>query len=205
VSGASASATRALLVAHELTLERGGRTLFSALSLAVERGQLLQLEGANGAGKTSLLRVLAGLSRLGFEGRVERPAPLLFLGHQPAVKGLLTARENLCWHPAGAEAGDAASIDEALEAVGLYGCEDLPAHYLSAGQQRRVNLARLYLAQEPLWLLDEPFTAIDRAGVAALEALFERHVGAGGGIVLTSHQPVAVACETRALLLGVAP
>ncbi|MGL4564453.1 MAG: heme ABC exporter ATP-binding protein CcmA, partial [Halioglobus sp.] len=112
----------------------------------------------------------------------------LYLGHQPAVKALLTPRENLAWHVAGESAYDTRQIDDALAGVGLYGYEDVPSHALSAGQHRRVNLARLYLSAAPLWLLDEPFTAIDRGGVADLEALRVAHVERGGAVVMTSHQ-----------------
>ena len=182
-----------LLSASGLSLERGGRELFSGISLQLLRGQLVQIEGANGAGKTSLLRILAGLSRYGFAGRVEHRAPQLFLGHQSAVKGLLTPRENLAWHVAGEAGFSAAEIDAALAAVNLYGYEDVPSHALSAGQHRRVNLARLYLSRAPLWLLDEPFTAIDRAGVGALEARLLQHLEQGGAVLLTSHQPVTLA------------
>ncbi len=182
-----------MLRARELGLERGGRQLFSGIELELERGQLVQVEGANGAGKTSLLRILAGLSRYGFSGSVERFTPQLFLGHQSAVKGLLTPRENLAWHVAGEAGFSAEAIDAALAAVNLYGYEDVPSHALSAGQHRRVNLARLFLTRAPLWLLDEPFTAIDRTGVAVLEARLLAHLQHGGGVLLTSHQPVAVA------------
>jgi len=182
----------ALLEAEGLGLERGGRQLFNAVDLRVGPGELVQIEGANGAGKTSLLRILGGLSRYGFTGRVSRHVPQLFLGHHSAVKGLLTPRENLAWHIAGEAQFDTEEIDRALAAVGLYGYEDVPSHTLSAGQHRRVNLARLYLSRAPLWLLDEPFTAIDRGGVAALEAHLALHLAAGGGVLLTSHQQVAV-------------
>ena len=181
-----------LLSVANLGLERGGRILFHDLSFSVQRGQLVQVGGANGAGKTSLLRILAGLSRYGFTGGVEQPAPLLYLGHQPGVKALLTVRENLSWHVSGAGSHSRAEIDAALDRVGLYGYEDVPASALSAGQHRRVNLARLYLSAAPLWLLDEPFTAIDRDGVADLDRALVAHAGAGGAVVLTSHQPLAV-------------
>ncbi len=161
----------------------------------------MQVEGANGAGKTSLLRILAGLSRYGFEGRVTRHAPMLFLGHQPAVKAMLTPRENLAWHVAGEGQYSNRRIETALEQVGLYGYEDVPSHALSAGQHRRVNLARLYLSDSPLWLLDEPFTAIDVAGVAALEALKVAHVQRGGAVVLTSHQALGTDHPVRRLCL----
>ena len=155
-----------LLEAHAICLERGGRELFQNLSFEILPGQLLQIEGPNGAGKTSLIRILSGLSRYGYEGRVSRPVPLLYLGHHAAVKALLTPRENLAWHVAGEGVYSNEQIEAALTRVGLYGYEDVPSHALSAGQHRRVNLARLYLSQCRLWLLDEPFTAIDKAGVA---------------------------------------
>lgn len=192
-----------LLAVHDLGLERGGRELFRELSFAIEHGQLVQIDGANGAGKTSLLRILAGLSRYGFSGRVERHAPLLYLGHQPAVKALLTPRENLAWHVAGEARYDNEQIEGALASVGLYGYEDVPSSNLSAGQHRRVNLARLYLSRCPLWLLDEPFTAIDKTGVAELEKLMLRHVERGGAVVLTSHQLLRVAYNVQMLKLDI--
>lgn len=177
-----------LLAAQGLGLSRGGRELFRNLSFELRAGQLVQVEGVNGAGKTSLLRILAGLSRYGFDGSVERHGPLLYLGHQPAVKGLLSPRENLAWHAAGEGHYTADAIGAALEKVGLLGYEDMPCHQLSAGQQRRVSLARLYLSECALWLLDEPFTAIDVDGVAALEQLLVSHARTGGCAVFTSHQ-----------------
>lgn len=179
------------MAAESLSLERGGRQLFSDLSFEVHPGQLIQIEGANGAGKTSLMRILAGLSRYGFEGRVERHSPMLFLGHLAAVKAMLTPRENLAWHVSGEGEFSDVAIEDALAKVGLYGYEDVPSHALSAGQHRRVNLARLYLSTSPLWLLDEPFTAIDAKGVGELEALKVEHVKRGGAVVLTSHQTLA--------------
>ncbi|TXS90932.1 cytochrome c biogenesis heme-transporting ATPase CcmA [Parahaliea aestuarii] len=191
-----------LLHAQGLGLERGGRELFRDLSFAVEPGHLMQVEGANGAGKTSLLRILAGLSRYGFSGSVERCAPLLYLGHHSAVKAMLSPRENLAWHISGAGSYSREQIDEALARVGLYGYEDVPSHALSAGQHRRVNLARLYLSAAPLWLLDEPFTAIDRDGVAELEALLVGHAQQGGAVVLTSHQSLSVSYQVAMLSLS---
>ena len=190
-----------LLVAHAISLERGGRELFQNLSFDVLPGHLLQIEGPNGAGKTSLMRILAGLSRYGFDGRVSRHCALLYLGHHAAVKALLTPRENLAWHVAGEGQYSDEQIEIALAKVGLYGYEDVPSHALSAGQHRRVNLARLYLSQCPLWLLDEPFTAIDKTGVLELEALLVRHVEAGGAVVMTSHQALQVKYEVRYLSL----
>jgi len=178
----------ALLEVHDLTLSRGGRQLFSNLSFSINAGELVQLEGRNGAGKTSLIRILAGLSRYGFDGSVIRNGAILYLGHHSAVKGMLTPRENLSWGVAGRGEYAIDEIDGALDKVGLYGYEDVPSNMLSAGQHRRVNLARLYLSDCPLWLLDEPFTAIDKAGVSDLEALFSAHANSGGAVLLTSHQ-----------------
>ena len=177
-----------MLAADSLSLERGGRQLFEQLSFEIFPGQLVQIEGANGAGKTSLMRILAGLSRYGFEGRVQRAVPMLYLGHHSAVKALLSPRENLRWHASGEADFSDAEIEAALAHVGLYGYEDVASHSLSAGQHRRVNLARLYLSNSPLWLLDEPFTAIDRQGVAELESVFLHHVEKGGAVLVTSHQ-----------------
>lgn len=201
LGGQTRAAVGPLLEAADLGLERGGRELFRKLSFAVEPGQLVQIEGVNGAGKTSLLRILAGLSRYGFSGRVTCNAPLLYLGHHSAVKGMLSPRENLAWHISGEGSYSAAEIDDALARVGLYGYEDVPSHALSAGQHRRVNLARLYLSSAPLWLLDEPFTAIDRGGVAELEALLVRHASAGNAVILTSHQSLSVSYPVAMLSL----
>lgn len=191
-----------LLEARSLSLLRGGRELFKDLSFTVQPGQLWQVDGPNGAGKTSLMRILCGLSRYGYEGEVDRPVPFLYLGHHAAVKALLTPRENLALHTSGAQRYSDAQIEAALAGVGLYGYEDVPSHTLSAGQHRRVNLARLSLSLSPLWLLDEPFTAIDKKGVSELEALLQAHVERGGAIVMSSHQALSVSCDVHVLRLG---
>jgi heme exporter protein A len=198
-------ASAPMLAAKSLSLVRGGRILFENLFLDVYPGQLWQIDGANGAGKTSLMRILCGLSVYGFEGEVQRHVPQLYLGHNAAVKSLLTPRENLLWHASGEGRFSVDLVDTALARVGLYGYEDVPSHMLSAGQHRRVNLARLYLSENPLWLLDEPFTAIDRAGVKELESLLASHVEGGGAVVMTSHQTLQVQCQVSFLSLSGGP
>jgi heme exporter protein A len=192
--------TTPLLEVSALRLERGGRQLMDNFSLSVATGELVFIEGANGSGKTSLLRVLAGLSRYGHEGDIRCEVPLLYLGHRLAIKQFLTPRENLDWYCRSKDLVGAA-IDEALDAVGLYGYEDVQCRNLSAGQQRRVNLARLQLSRDQLWLLDEPFTSIDRAGVTALGETLTAQLARGGGIVMTSHQDLALQHPIRRISL----
>lgn len=184
--------------------ERDDAPLFAPLSFAVDAGALVQLEGANGVGKTSLLRCVAGLSsrwhgELLWRGqtlalqRADFAASSLFLGHNAGLKGALSPRENLLWW-AGLRGLDVAvEVDAALARAGLAGYEDSPCYQLSAGQQRRAALARLFVARAQLWILDEPFTAIDRHGVAELEAWLAAHADAGGAVLLTTHQPLAIA------------
>lgn len=193
-----------MLEANNLTCVRDERTLFNDLSFTVSAGDIVQIEGANGAGKTSLLRILAGLSRAE-QGEVlwqQKPirhqretwhAALLYLGHQPGVKAVLTARENLHFYHA---SQSEASLMAALEEVDLTGFEDVAVSQLSAGQQRRVALARLWLSRSPLWILDEPLTAIDKSGVEKLMALFNLHADNGGAVILTTHQDLPSAHRT---------
>lgn len=194
-----------LLTVRQLRCERDERVLFADLSFAVARGTALQLRGPNGAGKTTLLRILAGFHP-DYEGEVSRgPGPLAYLGHRPALSGLLTAEENLAHYLSLTAPGTAASaIMEALDRVGLAGHEDVPCQALSAGQQRRVSLARLPLLgmAAPLWLLDEPFTALDDRGIALVTALLEEHQAAGGGAIFTTHQPLTPRPGLETLWLG---
>lgn len=185
-----------------LVCERDERTLFEGLDVCVSSGEMLKVTGANGAGKTSLLRMLAGLmtptaGQVRFNGQpLPRALPelahhLLWLGHAPTLKLSLTPMENLSWLCALGAPANRMAIEAALASVGLAGYEDQPCQRLSAGQRRRVALARLYVAPAPLWLLDEPFTALDAASVAALEAHLQRHCEEGGTVVLTSHHQLS--------------
>ncbi len=186
-----------MLEAHNLSCIRDDHALFAHLSLTLSAGELLQVEGANGAGKTSLLRILAGLSQpergqVCWQGqpigrcRDRYQSSLLYLGHKPGIKAGLTPLENLAFLHQVPEA----ALWQALACVGLAGYEDLPAGQLSAGQQRRVALARLWLSRASLWILDEPFTALDQAGSTALLARLCAHAEGGGLLLLTSHQPL---------------
>ncbi len=193
-----------MLSASDLACVRGDRRLFSGLGFTLETGGRLHVGGENGAGKTSLLRMLCGLSpaaageirwqnenieTLGDEYR----RAVLYLGHHNAIKEELTALENL--QAAAALAGIRLAEEPALdllERVGLAGREDLPVRYLSQGQKRRVALARLLWNPAPLWILDEPFVALDVAAVAWLAAVIGAHLRAGGMAVLTSHQEVEI-------------
>jgi len=188
-----------LLQGIGLCCERDHRVLFESLNVDVSAGEVLQIEGANGSGKTTLLRVLTGLSEA-TEGDVfwcGEPIrrvrdvyhrEMQYLGHAAGIKQALTAQENLRWHAAlkGLVRDD--EIDDVLAKVGLRGYEDVPCYTLSAGQQRRVNLARLYLLSAKLWILDEPFTAIDKSGVQAIETLLSHQAQKGGAVILTTHQ-----------------
>ena len=172
--------------------------LFENLALRLDRGDMLQISGPNGSGKTSLLRLLAGLMQP-TSGEVllngqplnsQRPElahNLLWIGHAAGIKDLLTPEENLSWLCALHQPASHEAIWAALAAVGLRGFEDVPCHTLSAGQQRRVALARLYLDSPVLWILDEPFTALDKQGVAQLEEHLANHCEQGGMVVLTTH------------------
>jgi heme exporter protein A len=201
-----------MLEALELDCERGGRTLFRALSFRLEAGEALRIAGVNGSGKTSLLRMLCGLlapsqGEVRWKGsniaglREDYSRELVYVGHASAVKDDLTAAENLAI--ACAIAGnpvDERAVGAALARFELR--EDRPVRRLSQGQRRRSALARLALSPErPLWLLDEPFTALDTEGITVLQELIEEHRSRGGALIFTTHQDPGVAA-TRVIELG---
>ena len=199
----------------DLEIQRGERRLFSGLGFALGTGELLHVRGPNGSGKTRLLRALCGLllpqagevlwngtwiRRLGEEFTRE----VIYLGHLSGIKHELTAVENL--RVAATLDGDAVdeeAIWDALSHIGLAGFEDLPTTVLSQGQKKRVALARLLLSSARLWILDEPFVALDTRAVARLEALIVGQVERGGMVIMTTHQEVALTSGTiRTLDLG---
>jgi heme exporter protein A len=196
------------IAAHELTCVRGGRLVFSGLSFALAPGEMLLVTGPNGAGKSSLLRLLAGLLKpargtLTVDGAdpALRPigAELHLVGHRDGVKAALTVARNLFfWRDFLGGTGD---VKQALAAFGLSALADAPAALLSAGQRRRLALARLLVASRPLWLLDEPGAALDAEGRAKVSTLITAHCGAGGIAVVAGHGEVALP-QARALALG---
>jgi len=170
---------------------RGDRLVLDGVNLAVAAGGAVLLTGPNGAGKSTLLRVIAGLKRLDggsvtFDGSDEYAGELAYLGHQDAVKPGLTARENLAF-AAAMGGGDA---DAALADAGLGKLASLPVRMFSAGQKRRLAIARLFLLNAPLWLLDEPTLGLDTAAVARFGAALARHRAAGGVVVAATHLPL---------------
>ena len=225
-----------LLTFNQVACHRDERVLFSGVNYTINSGDIVQITGANGIGKTTLLRAIIGLLQ-DYEGdirwlgqsldgraidknsdksanestdkenadkestdknannhRYDFTSELLFIGHLAGVKQSLTPRENLQFlaNLHGTTAYSLDQVDDALAQVGLYGYEDMPGHQLSAGQHRRIALARLYLNQATIWVLDEPYTALDTQAIKKLEALFMRHAKQGGCVVFTSHQAPAI-------------
>lgn len=209
--------TTALLQTVNLFCERDDRVLIQDLAFSLNSGEVMQIEGPNGSGKTTLLRILCGLSD-DFEGDIlwqgqprhkvdsQFRSNTLYFGHLTGVKFSLSPRENLRWilqlkGISPKVAGLDEQIDEALNKVGLYSYEDVPVYSLSAGQKRRVALARLFVEPARLWVLDEPFTAIDRKGVEELEGLIQNHAASGGSVLITTHHALELSA-IRKLQLG---
>ncbi|MCK5918349.1 MAG: cytochrome c biogenesis heme-transporting ATPase CcmA [Cocleimonas sp.] len=190
------------LTVSNLQCTRGDRQLFSGLNLQLSAKQLLFLEGRNGSGKTTLIRTLCALfvadkGDILWQGQsIEEHLEtyhnsLFYLGHLNAIKGDLTALENLRFNHtmSGQDCSDDELLD-ALERIGLFGYEDYPTRQLSQGQKRRVALARLIVNKSPLWILDEPFVALDIAAVELLQQIISQHIETGGMAIITTHQAV---------------
>ena len=206
------------LEARQLACERDDRWLFQGLDLDIRSGEIVRIEGPNGSGKTTLLKILSGQlsdyqGELFWNGAAMKDARehflanLLYLGHAPGIKSGLSPLENLAWYQALSGASSRNNDNEelrldALAKVGLAGFEDVPAGQLSAGQQRRVALARLTLTPRALWVLDEPFTAIDRDGVAALEQQLVAHAQSGGCVLVTTHHELTASPLLRRIALA---
>lgn len=191
---------------------RGDRHLLRGVSLDLASGELIHVSGANGAGKTTLLRVASGLLRpeqgnVSWRGRsivsapAEYQAELAYASHEPALKGDLTAVENLRFMVGLKRRVDSTEVLAMLERTGVAALADLPTRVLSAGQRRRVAMARVLAYRAALWLLDEPFTNLDAAGSALMSSLLEEHVGQGGMVLVVAHHDLNLATATRRLEL----
>lgn len=198
------------LIVESLAVERGGRRVISELSFKVAAGEALLLTGPNGAGKTTLLKAIAGfvppntgrVVLTGADGDHPLAERTHYIGHTNGVRSTLTVEENAQFWAQYLGGSDAA-VASALERFGLGGLATIPAGYLSAGQKRRLALARLLLADRPLWLLDEPSSSLDAAATEVLAGVLDEHVAAGGLVVAATHLPLGLA-RSRELRLGFA-
>lgn len=176
--------TAPLLSANGLAIQRGERILFRGIGLTLSPGEAIVLRGANGAGKTTLLRMLAGLTRAD-AGQISRQGTHHWIGHKEGIKPQETPASHLAlWATAW---GSRANIPEILEKMALTRAADVPGRYLSAGQRRRTAFARLLLEERPLWLLDEPYTALDTSGRTMLDAVISGHLKTNGAIIASMH------------------
>ncbi|MBC3764971.1 cytochrome c biogenesis heme-transporting ATPase CcmA [Neptunicella marina] len=200
-----------MLDANNLTCCKSDRVLFQQLSLSLDVGDILHLQGPNGAGKTSLLRILVGLSQpqsgcvnyqhTSIEQSNDFAQQLIYIGHKPALNPALTAIENLTYWAQMHGVSLLSDIWQILSDLGLAGLEDIPVSQLSAGQQRRVALARLWIKPAKLWVLDEPFTALDVNAIDMVQQKMQRHAQQGGAVILTSHQPVDMMHNIKVLIM----
>jgi heme exporter protein A len=200
------------LCVEKVHVWRGDRHVLRGVSLELHPGELMHVSGPNGTGKTTLLRVVSGLLRpekgsVAWQGRsitataAEYQAALAYASHEPALKSDLTALENLRFTVGLKRRVTAAELRASLERTGVGGCADLPARVLSAGQRRRVAMARVLAFQADLWLLDEPYTNLDGSGSSLLSALLAEHVGQGGVALVVAHHDLNLAVQTRQLEL----
>ena len=197
----ASSESSVLLTATDLSCIRGDRLLFSGLNLQVMTGQVLELRGDNGSGKTSLLRILASLAQpeegsllwKGFDlnqQRAEYLQDMIYIAHKEGVKLALSALENLRFYQAMLVQGNDVSLEDTLRFVGLEDFRDMPASSLSSGQRRRLALARLKISTAKLWLLDEPLTSLDESNKKMVKKLIIDHINSQGSVVLTSHDEI---------------
>ena len=203
-----------MLEVQSLECVRDDRLLFSDLNFAVAEAEVLQIEGSNGSGKTSLLRILCGLrqaeaGKILWRGesissnREDFYASMVYIGHLPCIKGDLTVMENVrsLLDTRSLSLTDA-QIEVALTKVGLQTYDDVPGKALSSGQRRRILLAFVELSQAKLWVLDEPLTALDVQGVALMESMIVEHRAAGGSVIFTTHHGMKLDCEMSSVRLG---
>lgn len=187
------------LEVRDLSARRGGRTIFEGLSFSLKNSQSMTVVGSNGSGKSTLLRILAGLLRAETGAVLLQPddgSTVCFAGHRDGLKGALTVRENLAfWSKV--YAADAGAVDSAIDRMALEAVIDMPADMLSAGWRRRAGLARLALDTAAIWIVDEPYTALDTENVERIDDLLATHVASGGVVIMATHQSPSFAPTRR--------